>query len=226
MNKKIIFIFLITLFLTGCTVNVNLELDKTSINEETTIELISSSEDARLLKKSFRNYMPIYYEDVEDEMEDKEIDGLKFYNKTEEETENGYKITYTNMFNYSNYKDSTIIKGAFRKYSIDKDSDDEKIIIQTSEEGIKYFNEYDNLDKVTINIKTKLKVYQSNADKVDKKKGIYTWEFTKDDYKKSIYLEASSKEYDDSNLFLSLLIFFAAFVSVIIIVYLLLRNKE
>ena len=181
--KKIVFLFIQILLLTGCTATYNLEISPEGFKENITIYSTSISEN------DLFSEIPLgAYYDVKENDENPLIkfDGYEYYDSTLTTDNNNLKnINYSYSFDFSNFLRASSIANTFenfimKQYDHDEDGIDDYILISSGND----FNRFENndiLEKVTINITNNYEVISSNADKVDK--NVYTWYLTKDNIK-------------------------------------------
>lgn len=187
MKRKILILIPLLFILCGCTAEVNIEIDDKKINEIVSIDAYSDGYYTKnQLLTAFRKYIPIYEETtIVDTMPDEKVNGVLYYNRTEKDLGSGYRFTYDYNFNFDNYKKARTVKGAFKSSNIQYNKKDQEILVSTDNSEILYFNQYPSLTKISINIKSKYKVKESNADSVTN--NVYTWNFDKNT-KKNIYM--------------------------------------
>jgi len=200
MKKKIILLILIVLMLCGCKAEVNVEINDTNtISESVDITAYQNNNYTKeQIKNSFRNYLPAYAEDViVDTNPDEQVSGVSYYKKTETDLDTGYKINYSYNFNFSNYAKARTVKEGFKSSTIQVNSPDKTILISTDSNGLLYFSQYPDLEEVKVNIKTKYKVKENNADSVNN--NVYTWVFNNSTNNKGIYLLLDTTSTIDSD---------------------------
>lgn len=168
--KKIILLFAI-LMLTGCSVNYTLTVREEDMTEKININIPMSETSAE-----------IFYG---------QVDAFNSSYKIKTSTEGyNYIANLNRTFDYTDYVNSTFLSKCYDEVNITKK--DSNITIKTS----KYFHcifMEDGLktEKATVNIKTSLKVKESNADKVND--NVYTWFIDESNYtNKQIYLYISN----------------------------------
>lgn len=193
-KRKAILLFVMMLFLCGCSADVTLEIDENKVVEEINITaLVDQYNSKESLKGIFRKYVPIYNDvNVADTEPDVALSGVSYYEQTMKEIDNGYLFSYKNKFSVSNYNKARSVKTSFVSAYLEKDNQAKTLTLFTDNNGLIYLKNYSNLDSVTIKVKTKLKVLEYNAD--SKKGDIYYWTFTQNDNKKNIYLKLSTKK--------------------------------
>ena len=194
MKKKILVLILLIFMISGCSVEVNVSISDMKIKESNDITVFENAIYTKeILRTSFRDYIPIYAEDlIVDTIPDQPFSGTLYYNKNTTDLENGYRFNYSYDFDIDKYGDARTIKEGFRDYSYTYRND--IISLSTDDEGLIYFDEYPLLEEVTINIKTDYLVEENNADKVND--NTYTWVFSKDS-RKSIKLVVDTSKSGD-----------------------------
>ena len=184
--RKVIGLFFILYFLSGCSANYDLEIGDKGFIENLTVYSSNISENKEVDEK----FYPVYYNsDFNTINPYKKLSNVLYYNSSLKE-KNGLNIlNYNYTYNDSSYKLSNIIKNSFddvivRKYDYDYDGKNDYMLISTSD-TFSWFNIEKNLEKVTIKIKCHYKIISSNADSINKNELI--WVFTPDN-KKAINL--------------------------------------
>ena len=198
MKKKIFLLLGICFLLCGCSAEINIDLDRSNITEDIHIYAEASTQSEKdQLNMSFRKYMPIYSETVVADTEpDEKLNGVKYYDRTLEETDYGYHYNYKHEFTYNDYNKSTLLRRSFRSAYVEKDNAEKVIKLYTDNQGIILMDEFPMLSNVTVNIKTDYLVLDTNADSING--NVYTWKFDRNNYKKNIYLKASSVKKNSS----------------------------
>ena len=101
MKGKILILIIIMFLISGCTAEVNIEIDRNKINESTNITVYENVVYPKeVLRTSFRNYIPIYADDViVDTLPDQAYPDIIYYQKKETDLGNGYLFNYSYNFN-------------------------------------------------------------------------------------------------------------------------------
>lgn len=207
MKRKVLLLLALTFLMCGCTAEVNLNIKNLSVEEEIIIDAYPNNDYSKeQLKNSFRDYVPIYANDIIPDAEpDKKVSGISYYQKKVQEVANGYRFNYSNRFKLDTYKEAKSIKDGFKSANIIFDNNEKSILISTDNNGLLYFNKYPLLTEVKINIISNYVVKESNADSVNN--NVYTWILNRDS-KKNIYMlidqskvrtEISSENDNESN---------------------------
>lgn len=228
MKKKILILILLIFMISGCSVEVNVSISDMKIKESSDITVLENALYTKeILRTSFRDYIPIYAEDlIVDTIPDQPFSGTLYYNKNTTDLENGYRFNYSYDFDIDKYGDARTIKEGFRDYSYSYRND--IISLSTDNEGLIYFNDYPLLEEVTVNIKTDYLVEENNADSVNG--NTYTWVFNKDS-KKSIDIVIDTSKSGDRvlgivNVSTVITIGVVIGIVLIILVLLLIRNRK
>ena len=224
MKIKILILVFIMFMMCGCSASVDIEIKDKKVFESVDItayqNVIYTKE---ILNSSFRNYIPVYARDlIVDTLPDTPREGIKYYEKTTTDLGNGYKFNYKYTFGLDEYSEARTIKDGFRYYDFSYNDTNNTITISTDDNGLLYFNDYDQLDEVRINIKTNYFVESNNADKVNG--NTYTWVFNKDS-KKSIEMTIDT----DSNGVVSsnnLVLILSVAIVAAILVFLALKSRD
>ena len=194
MKKKLLILVLFLFLLCGCDATVNIEITENTIKEEISINDSPNGyyDTNQKLLDLYRDNIPAFSTTViEDESPDSKIKGVNYYNKSVSNNESGFIFKYDYNFKLKDYQKASSVKSAFKSFTIDNIKKDKTIRISSDSAGLRYFNNYPNLENVTVNIKTDYEVKENNADIVNG--NVYTWKFNKDT-KKSIYMLLGEKE--------------------------------
>jgi len=164
--KKILFTAIICLFLTGCTLNYNLEITDNTFEETITGNVLNSelvNDDDATDINNYDYFLSIHQPVFKN-------DNSIFYNKTLNNTTNGIDFEYTYSFNENNFMNSRILNECFDNYNFKVE--DNKYYIQLSGQfKCNYVN-------TKISLTTDYKVLAHNAD--NNNKNTYTWTIEKD----------------------------------------------
>ena len=224
MKIKILILVFIIFMMCGCSASVDIEIKDKKVFESVDItayqNVIYTKE---ILNSSFRNYIPVYARDlIVDTLPDTPREGIKYYEKTTTDLGNGYKFNYKYTFDIDEYSEARTIKDGFRNYDFSYNDVNNTISISTDDNGLLYFNDYDQLDEVRINIKTNYFVESNNADEVNG--NTYTWVFNKDS-KKSIKMtiDTDSSEVVSSN---NIVLILSVAIVAAILVFLALKSRD
>ena len=228
MKKKILTLILLIFMVSGCSVEVNLDISDNKIKESNDITVLENAIYTKeILRTSFRDYIPVYASDlIVDTVPDQPFSDVLYYNKNTTDLGNGYRFNYSYDFDIDKYGDARTIKDGFRDYSYSYRND--IISLSTDNEGLIYFNDYPLLEEVTVNIKTDYLVEENNADSVNG--NTYTWVFNKDS-KKSIDIVIDTSKSGDRvlgivNVSTVITIGVVIGIVLIILVLLLIRNRK
>lgn len=187
--KKTILLITLIFMLTGCEAVYNLNIDGNSFKEEmilTTNDITAKNK--KSVDVALKSNIPIIFENYKPEVNFKQND-FKYYTISKVETNNEIGVKYEAEFTKENYADSTIVKTHVPTFKLTESGN---IMRLTVSKKRSIFENYPDLDKVTINITTNHKVTKQNADGVSG--NTYTWTLTKDNYKtKEIYLNYSKE---------------------------------
>ncbi len=159
--RKSILLLLIIFMVTGCSVQYNLEINSSSVKENTNIKFAKETFDGTL--SSLSNYnMPIT-------QDSKQVD---FYNLDVSEDAANYYLKYNYEFDHQKYVNSYFVKNCYETVKLEEKYG--QIHFYTSSQ-FRCINLDDggHIDSATINIKTDMRVIENNADEI--KDNIYTW---------------------------------------------------
>ena len=168
--KKILFLLITCLLLTGCTVNYNLEINDTNFKETITGNVLNSELNTNN-SSSINNYLFLLNGDQPSFYKNDNI----FYNKETNNTQEGIDFEYNYTFNENNFNNSRIINECFDNH-IYNYADNKYYLVVSGKFNCNYS------DITNINITTNYNVTSNNATKI--KNNTYTWtidENNKDD---------------------------------------------
>lgn len=174
----------IILFCSGCTVNYKIDIDNyMRISED--IEIVAENDvDIRQIDE-FNLHVPINKKYKDFAMLIDKVEDVNYYNIDKNNDSLRFNYYYSDKDIFFN---STIVNRAYDLVSFT--SLEGKLVLSTSSEFL-LFNDYKNLTDVTIEINSKYKLIETNADEVKKHK--YIWHINKDNAsKKSIYLSLNN----------------------------------
>lgn len=178
MKKRLLFIICFVLLLTGCDVNYSVTINEDeTFDEKITMSFLKNASDGNNLTIAEDDKTPISVSPNED----------KFYNAKIVDKGNTYDMVYTYKHDIDSIKRAYFIANCFPEMKI---TDNDKEIVINSGDGFACFIGDDGLkaDSVKINITTKLKVLDNNADSVSG--NTYTWNININNYLgKEIYFK-------------------------------------
>lgn len=192
MKKKIIILLLIIFLTCGCSSTINITINEDDIAEEINVNyFVDDNTTKEMIPTFFRDYIPAFGDVIVPDTEpDEKLSGIAYYNKKITDIGSGYSFRYNYNYKINNYQNARSVKKAFRSFNILKDTKENTITISTDNQGIMLFDLYDNLNELTINIKTTNQVLETNG---TKNGDTYTWEFNRNSYNKNIYLVMKQK---------------------------------
>lgn len=203
MKKKILLFILCFFLITGCDVKYDLTIDNDSYNETVTLSFLKSQNTYDEIATYLNNKTPISPNPSE---------GV-YYDSKIEEDDNYYNLVYNYNHNIDSFKQSYFVSNCYSNFQVE--STDKQIVLSTDRQFL-CFEGDDGLsaDSVEINITTKLKVLENNADVVNG--NTYTWNIDSSNYEnkplemtlqKSFEIEDVVPQNEASNLFLIIVIF-------------------
>lgn len=226
MKIKCLILVFCCFVLCGCTAEVNLSIDEKLVKESVDITFYQNVlYPKELIKTSFRNYIPAFAKDlIVDTLPDAPLIDVEYYSKKETDLGNGYLFNYSYDFDINEYGEARTVKDGFRYYNVSFDQDEETITLSTDSRGLLYFDEYPELEEVTVNIKTDYLVRENNADRVNN--NVYTWVLKKDDNKSiNMLIDISDNSFYLSDTTITIIISVVVVVAFIFLL-LLLKNKK
>lgn len=174
-------LLLMVLFLSGCSADYSINIKDNKVSEKLYVNDISKDD------LSF-NYLPINFEIDDSEYYNNKNDDVSYYDMIFDS--NGMTTSYD--FNYSNYSSSSILNLCYDRaiFTVDE----YEMYISTSDEFL-CFDNYNNLDDVTVTISSYYKLLYTNADEYGDNK--YIWHIDKNNKNnKSIVLRLDSTTID------------------------------
>lgn len=169
MKNKIILLIVCLFLITGCDIKYDLVIDNDSFKENVTMSFLKSQTDYNDVSIYLSNKTPI----------SNNVGETRFYNAKIEESNAYYNLIYNYNHDVDTIRQSYFITNCYPNFNI-QNSDDK--IALSSGTGFRCINGDDALqsDSVEINITTKLKVLDNNADIVNG--NTYTWNIDKNNY--------------------------------------------
>ena len=178
MKKRLLFIICFVLLLTGCDVNYSVTINEDeTFDEKITMSFLKTPSDGNNLTIAEDDKTPISVMPNE----------TKFYDSEIIDKGNTYDMVYTYNHDMDSIKTAYFIANCYPGMRI---TNDEEEIVINSGDGFACFIGDDGLkaDSVKINITTKLKVIENNADSVNG--DTYTWIINENNYLgKEIYFK-------------------------------------
>lgn len=167
MIKKIIMLVGILFLLTGCTVDYNLYINNGSIDEQ----IILNGTSTHIQPYS------VYY-DIDGFSETGvKLDGIEYYD--ESFINNSTTLSYS--FSWDNYNRSRAARTCLKSHKLVLNNNN-NYILNTSI-GLSCFNQYQNLDKLNINISLDGKIFEVISSNADINNGSdYTWIIDRNNY--------------------------------------------
>ena len=229
--KVLLFSFLLFI-LSGCTATYDLKISEKGFSENLKINATSISENNEVVNYPLLAYVTDNEGDdssLSEEDKFKKIKGIDYYNDSISQDDNGFNIIkYSYQFDKSRFLDSSIINRSFsrviiKKYDSNGDGKDDYTYLTTSDD-FSLFDDYNNLEKVTIRITCNYKVISNNAD--SREDNTYIWTFSRGDMESINLIYDTSSKIDDRNLFEknSMFVTFVIIVIIFSLVYLLVKK--
>ena len=238
--KRLVWMLLLLLLVTGCEAEYNLTINKATIDEQfqiyekdpnkwdSNVELFSLSF-KDVINNNLQYKTGIY---IDEQLNDTEEDNNNyiFYKPVKINTKEKLGILYKYKFSVDRYEKAYFPNNCFDNIKVYQEKGN--IILSTSK-GFNCLEKEYNLSSLTINITTKYEVLNNNSDTVDGR--TYKWIINEDNYQdKNIYIKVntkklsnvkinSDKENDIVKLFLT---FGVAIAILLIIVIIFLANKK
>lgn len=208
MNKKVILLLILVLFVTtGCTATYDVEIYNDEIRVDgKAVELDST--------KWHDNILGTTYIEMIDWKTTGDEDSPVAEGIYKVDDNNSLGIGLKNKYKFDDYSNSPGIKACYKYFNIIEENGN--IILSTSVENT-CFDNYPNLDFITINLKTNHKVVSNNAHVVDGYH--YTWNLSrenKDDAAISITIKKDDYIFNYENEFVKKVIYSLVIIGIII----------
>lgn len=179
--KRYLLIFCI-FFLTGCSVDYRLDVDK-ELNFNELVQLNSSNENERQNIEDYQHFLPIDSQLDESAVYERKYEDIEYYESRKLNDNKTLQFRY--VYDVDVFNNGKIVNTCYQ-YVTAMNSDD-RLILSTSKEFL-CFDKFEVLEDVTVTITSRYKLVNTNADSSDNY--TYVWNITKDNYRdRSIYLE-------------------------------------
>lgn len=227
MKKRIIVLLVLSFLLSGCSVTYNLEIDGDNYIETTSFLGDYYADNYRQFEVYSTKPIPLSKLDsVQSESDDK-ITGINYYQVEDISDDDNFGLKYSGKFGgkHASIENSSILSFGVGEFEFINEDNIATINIPSN---IKLFDQYGNLDEIVINIKSKYKVLENNADEVNN--NIYTWYITRNNYTdKIISIKYKTNNKIDLSFFDNPMVRFATVIVILIfvsiIIYLFVNNK-
>lgn len=219
--KKKVLIFISIILFTGCTANYNLEIDNDSFMETITFPMLKSETS---------------YDEVNEQKEIEvfattDSEEKKVYDSNITEDTNYYYLNYTYKHDITSLKKNYFINRCYDNFEVDE-TDDEIVLSTDDQFNCIYMDDGAGLDSAQINITTKLKVLENNADKVSG--NTYTWNIDAGNYQnKPIKIKVkrdfdvkSSLKKNEASYFSGIIALSILIVCLIIFIFIKIKEKK
>lgn len=218
MKKKVLLFILCFFLVTGCDVKYDLTINNDSYDETITLSFLKSQNTYEDVSSYLEDKIPISYNSSE----------RLYYNSKIEEDDNYYNLVYNYKHNTNTFMQSYFVSNCYPNFNIE--SNDEQIILSSGQQFACFVGD-DGLsaDSVEINITTKLKVLENNADEING--NTYTWNIDESNYnnkpiemtlQKSFEIEDVVPQNEASNLSFIIVV---AIIVVALVVFVFVKHK-
>lgn len=199
--KKIIYLILMLFLITGCDATYNLTLENNSFTENLEITNndkktwnINNPSNKDIRNQTLNSALATDYREEIPEVNTK-IEGIKYYDIKNIDTENTLGISYKGDFTLYDYQYSTIVNTNVKSFNYQNNKSG---IIINIKKPIDAFNLYPELNNLTIKFKTNHQVIKNTAD--DIVDDVYYFYLNKNNYQdKKIIIELSNDYKTTSN---------------------------
>lgn len=235
MEKKLILLVISIFLVSGCEAEYNLEIKGDDYIESTSVnagsqEVISENFTSSNIYDFYKDKpIPLFNDDAILDESNEKMNGVAYYDKTNSNDGDNINMQLEGNFQSSTIDKSNLINFAYNRFL--KATIDGNVVLSTGE-NFKIFEQFPNLDKVTIRIKTDNNVVKNNADEIEK--NTYIWHVNRDNYSdKAIYLEFNKpeeNENDDFSIVFNPIILIVVLIIVVVIgliaLFVFIKNKK
>lgn len=176
--KKIILLGLMMFVLTGCNVEYNLTINEDTIYES--IDLLSETAEESYILSVYTKPIEVSLDSPMHSESNEKLPDVEYYNTSKLLNNGLYQMNINYEHNFNDYKNSNIISNSVSVLKIEKSKG---IYIFNTGATLKVFDNYKELNNLTIKIKLsdKFELVSSNADEVINNE--YIWNVSRNDYK-------------------------------------------
>lgn len=179
MKKKIVYLIVLVILTTGCSVDYNLVIDgENNFSEDFTVTALQSeNQDLDYLMANFKEEYPVF-NDQEFQYYDPYVknDKYTYYEKSYVAISNGYKFNYKVNLNYNNFNRARTIKTVFKTGGVGYVKEEDYYYLSLS--NLVLFDYNQDLEFINVNITFKdLEVISNNA--LEVRGNTYTWRLDK-----------------------------------------------
>lgn len=186
--KKVCYLLFILVSLTGCSATYTLNIDKDfNLKEEILVKSEDKGDTYKI--KEFSSIVPVDYEIDDYETFKKKIKGVGYYNVLKNSDRSKLKMNY--IYDVNKFNNNIVARSCYEYVTSSINS--ERLLLSTSRKFL-CFDKYENLSSVSVRVKSKYKLMNTNADKIEG--NTYIWNITRDNYEnKNLYLELDRNMY-------------------------------
>lgn len=168
--KKLYLLFLL-IILSGCSVQYKLDIDKNiNLIEKISVTALSKTESEQI--KNYDGYLPIDIELDEPYIFEEKVEGIEYYDI--KKNDNNSNINFNYSYNIDKFNNNIFVKNCYKYVTTTKKENE--LILSTSKEFL-CFEQYEELENVTVTITSKYKLKETNADTVEHNQ--YIWNINK-----------------------------------------------
>ncbi len=187
MKKNILIYIFLMFFMTGCSVDYRLDIDR-NLSLKENINIFKNNDlDVKSIEE-FNYNVPINIEADDLSIFEKRVDGIDYYYQKKSED----KINFSYDFNISQFNYDMFVRSCYQYVTVMNENDE--LLLSTSRKFL-CFDKYDNLDDVTVTIYSKYRLKDTNADEASNR--TYKWYLNKENANdKYLYLLLDTKHRD------------------------------
>ena len=214
---KILILIGCVFLLSGCSVEYNLTIDNTTMEEDIDV-IFDKTTESELANRLARIRRTSYYNFDTRENE--------YYTFSRRDTDNNIILNYKYQYlNNDLYKSEAVSRCYYKR--IVNVTDDDITLSTDNQVACLYKDGERQIDDITVNIKTDLIVLENNADEVNG--NVYTWYINDQNYSnKSLYIKMEKNKYQESFIdkVISIVIIILVIVVIGLFIYFIVRRKH
>ncbi len=180
-KRSLMFVLLLILFCSGCTVQYNLDIDHYDrINEQVILKSSTSADTVAI--RDYVSYLPINKDADDSSIFNQKLDGVVYYDQKKSALNDA--ITFQHLHSFNTFQNDYITSGSYKYVTVSQRKNN--LILSTSKVN-QAFERYDNLDEIVVKIHSRYKLVDTNAD--NSNNYTYIWRIDRNNYHdKFLYL--------------------------------------
>lgn len=189
--KRILVILILTVLISGCSVNYEVKIGGSTLKESTTF--IDNQKDTAEINTAMSTYTNVFFHDGFNPFEIIQYSNRKYYNKSI--VNEGYGVNFNYVFDFEKYSGSSVANYCFEDLFFGTSGNE--YYLDTRKGNFTCFDKYPELTDVTVKIIIDTEVFEHNASTVAGNE--YTWMFNRNNASTaSVYIYFLEPKYDPS----------------------------